>query len=123
MFMQTVKACFRFLGTLLLRCFLGLVAGYLWLFAVAYLFHIIMDVRIPRDLFDHFYDSGPPLDERYGGRAAEVYSSALQIGLIGFWVWFSVGILWGVSQGRLDIRRWLRKRYAEIKSRESYESD
>ena len=111
MFIQIVKASLRFLGILLLRCFLGIVAGYLWLFAVAYLFHIIMDVRIPRDLFDHFYDSGPPREGRYGGRAAEVYSSALQIGLIGFWVLFVVGILWGFLQGRLDLRRLLRKQH------------
>ena len=123
MFIQTIKASLRFIGILLLRVLLGIVVGYLWLFAVAYLFHIIMDVRIPSDLFDHFYDSGPPREGRYGGRAGEVYGFAWQIGFKGFWVWFSVGILWGVSQGRLDIRRWLRKRYAEIKSRESYGSD
>ena len=111
MFMQKLKAYLRFLGILLLRFFLGIVVGYLWLFAVAYLFHIIMDVKIPRDLFDHFYDSGPPREGRYGGRAAEFYGFALQIGLIGFWVWFVVGILWGISQGRLDLRRRLRKQH------------
>ena len=73
MFMQTIIACLRFLGILLLRVLLGFVVGYLWGCAVAYLFHIIMDVRMPRDLFDHFYDSGPPREGRYSGRAAEVY--------------------------------------------------
>ena len=64
MFMQKFKASLRFLGVLLLRTLLGIVVGYLWLFAVfgcwyslglfAYLFfHFIMDVRMPRDLFDH----------------------------------------------------------------------
>ena len=72
MFIQKFKVCLRFVGILLLRTLLGIVVGYLWLFAVAYLFHIIMDVRFPRDLFDHFYDSGPPLEERYWDRAAEV---------------------------------------------------
>lgn len=110
--MQKLKAIPRFLGIFFLRVLLGIVAGYLWMFAVAYLFHIIMDVRFPRDLFDHFYDSGPPLEERYRGRAAEVYGSALQIGLIGFRVWLAVGILWGFLQGRLDLRRWLGKRHA-----------
>jgi len=107
-FRQKFKACLRFLGILLLRSLLGYVVGYLWSFAVAYLFHIIMDVRFPRDLFDHFYDSGPPREGRYGGRAGEVYPSALQIGFKGFWVWFVVGILWGFMQGRLDLRRLLR---------------
>jgi len=74
-----------------------------------------MDVRIPvhSDHFDHFYDSGPPREGRYGGRAAEVYGTALQIGLIGFRVGFVVGILWGFLQGKLDLRRWLRKRHAK----------
>lgn len=109
MFIQKIRACLRFLGILLLRGFLGLVMGYLWLFAVAYLFHIIMGVSFPRDVFDHFYDSGPPREGRYSGRAGEFYGPALQIGLIGFWVWFVVGILWGFCQGRLDLRRLLRK--------------
>lgn len=112
MFRQKFKVCLRFVGILLLRTLLGIVVGYLWLFAVAYLFHIIMDVRFPRDLFDYFYDSGPPLEERYRGRAAEVYGSALQIGLIGFRVWFVVGILWGFCQGRLDLRRLLKRKHA-----------
>ena len=107
MFMQTIIACLRFLGILLLRVLLGFVVGYLWGCAVAYLFHIIMDVRMPRDLFDHFYDSGPPREGRYSGRAAEVYGLAWQIGFKGFWVWFVVGILWGFLQGRLDLRRLL----------------
>ena len=108
MFMQKLKACFRFLGILLLRVLLGYVAGYLWSFAVAYLFHIIMDVRIPRDMVDYFYDSGPPREGRYSGRAGEVYGFALQIGFKGFYVWLAVGVLWGFCQGRLDLRRLLR---------------
>lgn len=109
-FMQKFKASLRFLGILLLRILMGYVVGYVWLFAVAYLFHIIMDVRIPRDLFDYFYDSGPPREGRYGGRAGEVYGSALRIGSIGFFVWFAIGILWGFSQGKLDLRRFLKRK-------------
>ena len=112
MFIQKFKTYLRFVGILLLRTLLGIVAGYVWLFAVAYLFHIIMDVRFPRDLFDHFYDSGPPREGRYSGRAGEAYGPALQIGLIGFRVWFVVGILWGFLQGRLDLRRLLKRRYS-----------
>ena len=76
-FFQKLKTGLRFIGTLLLRVLLGYIVGYLWLLAVAYLFHIIMDVRIPRDLFDYFYDSGPPREGRYGGRAGEVYGTCL----------------------------------------------
>ena len=112
MFTQKLKASLRFIGILLLRVLLGYVVGYVWSFVVAYLFHIIMDVRIPRDMADYFYDSGPPREGRYGGRAGEVYGFALQIGFKGFWVWFVVGILWGFCQGRLDVRRLLKRRYA-----------
>ena len=59
MFMQKVKASLRFLGILVLRVLLGIALAYAWLFAVPYIFHIVMDVRIPADIFDHFYDTGP----------------------------------------------------------------
>ena len=110
--MQKFKAGLRFLGILLLRVLLGYVVGYLWLFAVAYLFHIIMNVRIPVDMFVHFYDSGPPRDGRYFGIAGIVYGFAWRIGVICAWSSIIIGILWGFSQGRLDIRRWLRSRHA-----------
>ena len=112
MFMQKFKASLRFLGILLLRFFLGIVVAYLWCFAVAYLFHILMDVRMPRDLFDHFYDTGPPIEERYRGKAAEFYGLALRIGKIGWWVFIPIGIIWGFLQGKLDIRRWLKKQHS-----------
>ena len=110
MFMQTIIACLRFLGILLLRFLLGIVVAYLWLFAVAYLFHIIMNVRIPVDLFDYFYDSGPPRNGRYLGMAGAIYGLAWRVGMIGAWSFITIGVLWGFSQGRLDLRRWLRKR-------------
>ena len=109
-FMQKLKVSLRFIGILLMRVLLGYVVGYVWMCAVAYLFHIIMDVRFPRDPIDYFYDSGPPREGRYGGRAGEVYGTFLQVGSIGFLVWFAIGILWGFSQGRLDVRRLLRNR-------------
>ena len=112
MFMQRFKACLRFVGILFLRVLLGIVLAYAWLFAVPYVFHIVMDVRIPPDIFDHFYDTGPPLDERYGSKAAEFYGSARQIAILGAFTIFYVGVIWGFLQGRLDIRRWLRKEHA-----------
>ena len=112
MFMPTIKAGLRFIGILLLRVLLGYIVGCVWMFAVAYAFHIIMDVRMPRDPIDYFYDSGPPREGRYGGKAGEVYGTFLQIGSIGFLVWFAIGILWGFSQGRLDLRKWLRKEHS-----------
>ena len=97
MFIQKIKASLRFLGILLLRVWLGIVLGYLWLFAVAYLFHIIMDVRIPADVFDYFYDSGPPRDGRYLGIAGTIYGFAWRIGMIGAWSSIIIGVIWGFS--------------------------
>ena len=112
MFMRIIKACLRFFGILLLRGLLGIVVAYLWLFAVAYLFHIIMDVGMmsPPDILDHFYDTTVPREERYYGRAAEFYGFAWRIGSIGGWCFIAVGFIWGFLQGRLDPWRWLRKR-------------
>lgn len=112
MFMQKVKASLRFLGILLLRFFLGIVVAYLWAYAVAYLFHIIMDVRVPRDVIDHFYDTGPPREGRYDGTAGSAYGFVWRFGIVGFWGFIGIGTIWGFSQGRLDLRKWLRKRYA-----------
>ena len=110
MFMQKFKACLRFLGIWLLRFSLGIVIAYLWVYVVAYLFHIIMDVRMPRDVIDHFYDTGPPREGRYSGTAGSTYGFAWRFGIVGFWVLIGIGIIWGFSQGRLDFRRWLRNK-------------
>ena len=123
MFLQKFKAGLRFLGVLFLRILLGIVVGYLWMFAVAFIFHTAVGSppmsppfghgRLSIfEIFDHFYDSGPPREWRYRGTAGEAYPIALQIGLIGFFVWFAVGVLWGFLQGRLDLRKWLRRRHA-----------
>ena len=123
MFLQKFRAGLRFLGVLFLRILLGIVVGYLWMFAVAFIFHTAVGSppmsppfghgRLSIfELFDHFYDSGPPREWRYRGTAGEVYPTVLQIGLIGFWIWLAVGALWGFLQGRLDLRRWLRRRHA-----------
>ena len=113
MFIQKFKAGLRCLGILLLRFLLGIVVAYLWLFAVAYLFHIIMNVRIPDDIIDHFYDTGPPREGRYSGRAAEFYGYAWRIGMVSGWCFIGVGVIWGFLQGKLDIWRWLKKRHTE----------
>ena len=112
MFIRIVKTCLRFLGILLLRFFLGIVVAYLWVYAVAYLFHIIMDVRMPRDVIDHFYDTGPPREGRYSGTAGSAYGFAWRFGIVGFWVFIGIGIIWGFWQGRLDPWRWLRKQHS-----------
>jgi len=64
---------------------------------------------MPRDVIDHFYDSGPPREGRYGGKAAEFYGLALRIGEIGGWIFTAIGVIWGFLQGRLDIRKRFKK--------------
>jgi len=123
MFLKKFKAGLRFLGGLFLRILLGIVVGYLWMFAVAFIFHTAvgsLPVSPPFghghlsvfEIFDHFYDVDPPQEWRYRGTAGTFYPIALQIGLIGFYVWFAVGVLCGFLQGRLDLRRWLGRRHA-----------
>ena len=123
MFLQKFKVGLRLLGVLLLRVLLGIVAGCLWMFAVAFIFHMAVGnppISPPFgsgylsvfEIVDHFYDSGPPREWRYQGTAGKFYPTALQVGSIGFRVWFVVGVLWGFSQGRLDLRKWLRRKHA-----------
>ncbi len=122
MLLRKFKAGLRFLGILFLRVLLGFVAGLLWTFAVAVIFHIAVGnpaISPPIgsghlsifDIPDYFYeeDADPPREFRYRGTAGKAYPTVLQIGLIGFWVWLAVGVLWGFLQGKLDVRRWLRK--------------
>ena len=122
MFLQKFKGGLRLLGVLFLRVLLGIVVGFLWMFAVAFIFHTAVGsppVSPPFgsghlsvfEIFDHFYEL-PTREFRYHGTAGEAYPTVLQIGLIGFWVWFVIGILWGFSQGRLDLRKWLSRKHA-----------
>ena len=125
MFLQKFKVGLRLLGVLLLRVLLGFVAGCLWMFAVAFIFHMAVGnppISPPFglgrlsvfEIVDYFYEEyyDPPREWRYQGTAGRFYPIALQVGLIGFWVWFVVGILWGFLQGRLDLRKWLRRKHA-----------
>lgn len=122
MFLRKFKAGLRFLGILFLRVLLGFVVGLLWMFAVAVIFHIAVGNPVISppfghgrlsifDIPDYFYEeySDPPREFRYRGTAGKAYPTVLQIGLIGFWVWLAVGVLWGFLQGKLGVRRWLRK--------------
>ena len=124
MFLQKFKAGLRFLGVLFLRILLGIVVGYLWMFAVAFIFHTAVGSppmsppfghgRLSIfEIFDHFYDSGPPREWRYRGTAGEDLSHCFTDWIDRFLgIWFAVGVLWGFLQGRLDLRRWLRRRHA-----------
>lgn len=111
MFIQTVKASLRYLGILFARILAGVVVGHLWVVAVALIFHHTgenvvsqhAEIGPHRGLYDYFdsrYDIGP------------IFRIVAWVACIGNLGCMFLGTLWGFSQGRLDLRRRLRKRHA-----------
>lgn len=111
MFMQTVTGSLRFLGVLFLRTLLGVIVGHLWVVAVAFIFHHTgenvvsqhAEIGPHRGLYDYFdsrYDIGP------------IFRIVAWVACIGNLGCMALGFIWGFSQGRLDLRNWLRKRTA-----------
>lgn len=111
MFIQTVKASPRFLGILFVRILAGVVIGHLWVIAVALIFHHTgenvvsqhAEIGPHRGLYDYFdsrYDIGP------------IFRIVAWVACIGNLGCMALGFLWGISQGRLDLRRWLKKQRA-----------
>ena len=101
MFTQKFKTGFRLLGTFLLRVLLGIVAGYVWLTGLFFMGRIAVG-----RLSDRY------MDGRYDGLRDTVFDIISPIAWYGGWVLIGVAIVWGFSQGRLDIRRWLRRQQA-----------
>ena len=116
MLMPKFVASLRFFGILLMRVLLGVVAGFLWLAFVAFIsrniVHWIVEKFAYRDL-DGSYNSIAEAAQRYESMSASAFDIVLNVGWIGVWICLAVGVLWGFSQGRLDLRRWLRKRHAK----------
>ena len=101
MFTRKFTTGLRFLGTFLLRVLLGIVAGYLWLAGLFFMGRITVGRLAERYM-----------DGRYDGLRDTVFDIISPIAWYGGWVLIGVAIVWGFSQGRMDIRRWLRKRHA-----------
>ena len=101
MFVQKLKTGLRWLGTFLLRIFLGIVAAYLWLTGLTFMGRITVG-----RLSDRY------MDGRYDGLRDTVFDIIHPIAWFGGWVLVGIAIIWGFSQGRLNIQRWLRKRHA-----------
>ena len=101
MFMRKLKIGLRLLGTFLLRVLLGIVAAYLWIAGLAF-----MGRTTVGRLSDRY------MDGRYDGLRDTVFDIMSPIAAYGGWVLVGIAIIWGFSQGRLDIRRWLKKRHA-----------
>ena len=111
MFMQKFKRSLRFLGILSMRIVLGIAAGFFWLVFVAFMSRNvgvwIIEKIAYRDL-DGSYNSIAEASQRYDSLNTSAFD--IIVGWIGVWIFLAVGILWGFSQGKLDIRRWLRER-------------
>lgn len=112
MFLQRFKANLRFLGILFVSISVGVVIGHLWVIAVAFIFHITGENIVSQhavigphhglyDYFDSRYDTESPIFRMVAWIAC--------IGNLGCMV---LGCIWGFSQGRLDLRRWLRRQHA-----------
>ena len=99
--MRKPKTGLRLLGTFLLRVLLGIVAAYLWIAGLAFMGRITVG-----RLSDRY------MDGRYDGLRDTVFDIMSPIAWYGSWVLVGIAIIWGFSQGRLDIRRRFRKRHA-----------
>ena len=101
MLMQNFKAALRFAGILLLRVFLGVVAGILWMQVLSFIARNTVGALHYRHM-----------DRRYAELAETTWSILDPVQWYGAWAFLIAGIIWGVSQGRFDLRRLLRKRLA-----------
>jgi len=113
MFMQKLKALFQFLAILSMRVLLGFVAGILWLAFVAFIsrnMFWIVEKFAYRDM-DGSYHSIAESAQRYERMSASAHN-IVDIAAWGTWICLAIGIIWGISQGRLDLRRRLRKQHA-----------
>ena len=117
MFMQKFKASLHFLGILSMRILLGIVTGFFWLAFLAFIARRVSGIihKIAYRGVDGSYNSILEATQRYESMttsASQIYDILGHVGWIGAWICLAVGILWGFSQGRLDLRRWLRRRHA-----------
>ena len=113
MFMQRFKASLQFLGILFVRILAGVVVGHLWVVAVALIFHLTgenivsqhAEIGPHRGLFYDYFDSRYDTD-------SPIFRIVAWVACIGHLGCIALGFIWGFSQSRLDLRRWLRKRHA-----------
>ncbi len=106
---------------------MGILAGYLWLIMLAFIFYTKTDnlntlegyyinERMDGDLLE-FYSIAQELETYEGNNKdlADRFVLVARTGIIGFlWVGPALGIIWGLAQDRLDLRS-LRKKFAKLK--------
>ena len=116
MFMQKIIPSLRFLGILFVRILVGIIVGHLWVAAVALVFHLTGENVVSQhaEIGPHhgFYDY---FDSRYDDTiifGIAIFRIVAWVAFLGNLGCLILGILWGFSQGRLDLQGWLRKRHA-----------
>ena len=113
MFTQKLKAPFQFLGILLMRILLGFVAGILWLAFVAFIsrnMFWIVEKFAYRDL-DGSYQSIAAAAQRYERMSASAHDIVDIVAWPGAWICLAVGVIWGFSQGKLNLWKRLRQQH------------
>lgn len=114
MFTQKLTASVQFLGILSMRVLLGFVAGVLWLAFVAFLsrnIFWIVEKFAYRDM-DGSYQSIAEAAQRYERMSASAYNIVDIVAWPGALICLAVGVIWGFSQGNLDLRRLLKRQYS-----------
>ena len=113
MFTQKLTASVQFLGILSMRLSLGFVAGILWLAFVAFIsrntFWIVEKLAY-RDI-DGSYHSIAEAAQRYERMSASAYNIVDIVAWPGAWICLAVGVIWGFSQGKLNLWKRLRQQY------------
>lgn len=113
MFMQKLKVSFQFLGILSMRVLLGSVAGVLWLAFVAFIsrnMFWIVEKFAYRDL-DGSYHSIAEAAQRYERLSTSAGDLIDIVAWPGAWICLAVGVIWGFSQGRLNLWKRLRQQH------------
>lgn len=113
MFTQKLKASVQFLGILLMRVLLGFVAGVLWLAFVAFIsrnMFWIVEKLAYRDI-DGSYHSIAEAAQRYERLSASAYNIVDIVAWPGAWICLAVGVIWGFSQGKLNLWKRLRHQH------------
>ena len=112
-FIQKLKTPFQFLGILLMRVLLGVVAGILWLVFSAFIFRNLFWIGEEfayRDL-DGSYHSIAEAAQRYERMSASLLDIADIVTWPGAWICLAAGIIWGFSQGKLNLWKRLRQQH------------
>ena len=113
MFRQKLKTSFQFLGILSMRVLLGFVAGILWLAFVAFISRNMFWIveKFAYRYMDGSYQSIAEAAQRYERMSASANNLVDIVAWPGAWICLAVGVIWGFSQGKLNLWKRLRQQH------------